>query len=132
MNVADLLLVSLYNHFCNLQNRRKQIVPWFQTCVVIALYGTFSCFIIFRLIFFYGTPQVKTSEPIFLFIFLGIAFLLFFAVKRYFFDSGKHIKLSEKFIKDYSEEQQKRYKTISLLALTIAPFLLIFLLWATS
>ena len=54
------------------------------------------------------------------------------SVKGYFFNSGKHLVLSEKYINNYSLQKQKIFKTISLCILGIIPFLLIFLLWLTS
>jgi len=128
MKLIDMMLVSLYLHFVGMKDKGRSVVPWFSTCVAISLFMAISGGLVLKLIMgpYFNN---KIAEPAFLAAFLLVGVLCFFSIKIYFFNSGKHIDLSEIYIKKYSSKKRFLYKAFSISILLILPLILGFIIW---
>jgi len=125
------MIVSLYLHFVRMKDKGRNVVPWFSTCVAISLFMALSGGLVLKLIM--GSYfNDKISEPAFLAGFLFVGVLCFFSIKIYFFDGGKHIDLSEMYIKKYSSKKRFLYKAFSISILLIIPLILGFIIWLNA
>jgi len=129
MNKLDLFFVSIYYHFCQMKDRGRKVVPWFQTCATMAIFMPIIVTLLIKVIFKESIINKKTSEGIFLFVFMAFGAIVFFTVKIYFFKNDKHIRTMEKFLKNYTDSQRRKIKYYSIGFLMILPFIFIFILW---
>jgi hypothetical protein len=129
MKVMDLFLISIYTHFCEMKERGRQVVPWFQTAFAISLFSAISGFLVVKLFFGNTFNNQTVPESSFLAAFLLIGCLCFFLIKRYLFDSQKNIVLSEKYVQEYSSQKRLQIKVISISAFLLIPILLGFAIW---
>lgn len=132
MNAIDIFIVTLYYHFCKMQMRGRKIIPWFQTTFVISLIITISFFLILFLGFQGSIKKLKLPEWLFIIIFCFIGGFVFFIIKRFFFDSGRHLFLSEKYINEYSTKRRSIFKIIVISICFLVPLLLGFIFWLNA
>lgn len=129
MNFFDIFLTSIYTHFCKMKLKRPRVIPWFQTCFVTALTATFCVVLAIRIIFLSNYKRINISEGVFMIIYLIIGCILFFIIKKYYFNSERHLILSEKYQEKYSEKKRLLFKVFSIGFCIILPFLLLYFVW---
>lgn len=129
MFFPDLFLTTLYLHFLQLKDKgRSNIIPWFNTCLVVSLSGTFVTFLILKLIFDReGAFHIQKNMFLFFFFLIGLAY--FFLIKQYYFLSGKYLLSCEKYQKLYTKKATVRLKILVFLSCVTAPLLLMFVVW---
>ena len=130
MTALDTLIVILYDHFFRMREKGRKVVPWLQTVYVMALEGVILSSLLWILTYriIGHNNEMPISELPFLsaFVLLGLAY--FFLIKKIYFDSGKHLKLYDQYLK-FSIQKQKVLKIISLLVFLTIPFILLFFVW---
>jgi hypothetical protein len=127
--MINIFLISLYFHFNNMKQRGRKVIPWFQTCFLVALSGSFCILLACRLIFFHNQGKLHFSTvPIFICSLICGA-VIFLFVRKYFFISNRHIEFGQKYLIDYSEKQRNRYKWYSILACILGPLMLGYFVW---
>jgi hypothetical protein len=129
MNWFDIFLTTLYLHFCDIQKRSKQIVPWYYTSFAFALTVTMSVTLITDLLFQKRIKSMHVPRNSYLILFLLVGFVVFFAIKRYFFITGRHLRESEKYLELFSEQRRRLFKIFVLGGCCLIPFLLVYLIW---
>jgi hypothetical protein len=129
MNLIDIFLTTLYSHFCGMQERGRNVIPWLQTVFVTALVLTISIFLLVDILFPDVIKLFNNSELVFIGCYLIMGCFFFIAIKRYFFDSGKNIELSQKYLIDYSSHKRYLFKVIVIAICLIIPVLLGFIIW---
>lgn len=113
-----------------MRDRGRNVIPWLHTCFLISLIITMSLVLLIDLVIFNGQfRNAHMSEKNFLIIYLIVQISIFFLLKRYYFDAGRHIKLSGEYLKLYSAEKRTFFKTISIIICLLIPFLLGFIIW---
>ncbi len=110
----------------------RNVIPWFQTSFVVALTSTISLFSLIDIIFSFFIKGVFISEVSFLIFYLAIGFGVFFLIKKYLFDSGRNITLSEIYLIKYSVNQRTLFKFITISICCLLPLLLGFLIWLNA
>lgn len=124
MNITEIVIMSLYNHFLRLSKKRKTIIPWFHTCFALALTIAF-CFVLLLKTVFY---KVYIPQGVNLFIYMGIMLLSFFYFKNYFFKDDRYLALDEKYQEVYSEKEKKLFRIYSIAFCILIPVALIFII----
>jgi len=101
MKIDAIIISVLYNHFYNMKLKGRNVVPWFQTIFVIVLYIALAGSAAVKIVMDIkhgGYYQTNENSSNYLYWFLGFMILLFFIIKRKYFDNGKHIIFYEAFI----------------------------------
>ena len=132
MNLIDVFLITLYSHFCGMQERGRRIIPWLQTAFVVALTLTISIFLIGYLLLPNTIKLINHSEAIFIIVFFLTGCVLFVITKKYLFDTGRNIILSEIYLSKYSTQKRKLFKLIVIGICLLIPFLLGYLIWLNA
>lgn len=131
MKLDSIIISVLYNHFYNMKKKGRNVIPWFQTVSVISFSIVVVCVLI-ALIFLElsngGYFEIGLKEVPFLIIFMLLIIVLFILIKKYYFDTNKHLLCIEKF-NSLSKQKQKIYKFCVLLSITLFPFLLLFIVY---
>ncbi|SDZ75459.1 hypothetical protein SAMN05192529_101245 [Arachidicoccus rhizosphaerae] len=129
MKILDLFCVSIYAHYNKMKQKGRSVIPWFETCCVIALSLAITALVFTKLILSkYKNLMLFDNENTFLISFLSFCICIFFIVKRYFFNKDKHLKALEMFYGTYSDKQRNRCSFISLSILVFLPlFIYLFL-----
>lgn len=131
MKLDSIIISVLYNHFYNMKKKGRNVIPWFQTVSVISFSIVVACVLI-ALIFLElsneGHFEIGLKEVPFLIIFMLLMIILFILIKRYYFNTNKHLLYIEKF-NSLSKQKQKIYKFYVLLSITLFPFLLLFIVY---
>ena len=122
MKIIDIILTSLYDHFCRMQKRGRKINPWFQTCSSLAFITIIPFTLLLKIIFNKSLDFKQIPEYCFILLFLTFGICVFFLVKGYYFKNNKHIKLMEIYIKKYSETTRNKIRYTVTIGLTLLPF----------
>jgi hypothetical protein len=110
-----------------MQRRGRKVVPWFQTAFVVALFMTMTLVLIVRLLF---VELLKgLAEPIFLSLFFAVGLFWFFILKKFFFEKGKHISLTEFYLREYSDKKRMIFKILVIGSCLFIPLLIGFFIW---
>ncbi|WP_143014107.1 hypothetical protein [Mucilaginibacter pineti] len=112
-----------------MKERGRQVVPWFQTSFAIALFVAISGAMFAKVIAGDLINKDSLPESVFLIIFSILGFGVFFLIKFYFFDSEKHLMLSEIYLKNYSPKRRLIIKATSIGLLFLIPLLLGSIMW---
>ena len=130
MTALDTLIVILYDHFFRMREKGRKVIPWLQTVYVMALEGVILSSLLwimsYRIIV--HNNEMPISELSFLLAFVLLGLTYFFLIKRIYFDSAKHLKLYDEYLK-FSNKKQRFLKAISLSIFLAIPFILLFVLW---
>jgi hypothetical protein len=129
MNILDLFLTSIYLHFCKMKEGGRQVVPWFNACFAIALFVAIAGSMLTKVIAGDSINQTSLPESVFLIVFAIVGVSVFFMIKIYFFDSGKHLILSKEFSEYYPSKRRMLIKTLSIGVLFLIPLLLGVIMW---
>jgi hypothetical protein len=130
MAALDTLIVILYDHFFRMREKGRQVVPWLQTVYAIALEGVILSSLLWIMTYriIARNNKMPISELPFLSAFVLLGLTYFFLIKRVYFDSGKHLKLYDEYLK-FPNKKQKVLKIIVLSVFLAIPFILLFVLW---
>ena len=130
MTALDTLIVILYDHFFRMREKGRKVVPWLQTVYVMALEGVILSSLLWIMTYriIAHNNKMPISELPFLSTFVLLGLTYFFLIKRIFFDSGKHLKLYDEYLR-FSNKKQKVLKIIALSVFLAIPFILLFVLW---
>lgn len=115
-----------------MKDRGRQIVPWFQTSIAITLFMAISAVLAIKLLFGENLNGNTLSELTFIPGFLLGGGVCFFSIKRYFFDNGKYLTLSEKYVNRFTPQKRLVHKTVSILLIIAVPVFLGYLLWLNA
>ena len=129
MNLLDIFLISIYLHFHQMKEKGRQIIPWFQTVTAITLFLSIGGVLAIKLIIGDRLRKDNLSELVFLIGFMVFAGLFFWGIKQYFFNSGKHLTLTQKYIDSFSEKTRYFHKVVSIAFILFVPTLLGYLVW---
>jgi hypothetical protein len=111
-----------------MKQKGRSVIPWFETCYVIALSLAITASVFAKLIFSkYKNLVLFDNEILLLFLLVGIG--VFFLVKSYYFKNDKHIKLMEIYIERYSPTKRNRIRYTVTIGLTLLPFFFMFIMW---
>ncbi len=131
MRFDAIVVAVVYNHFLKMKENGRKIVPWFQTASVLSFW-VIIFFLLFGLILVNiispGKADMTINEVSFVGLFIASIAIVFFLIKKSYFDSNKHINFLETF-KSFSAEKQKRSSVIVLSILCVLPFVLIYFLY---
>jgi len=72
MNLVDIFLTIVYDHYSSMQKRGRRVIPWLYTSLLVALLLTILIVCIVDI-----TRQIYLREAIFLPIFLALYFFSF-------------------------------------------------------
>lgn len=130
--LIDHLIVSvLYKHFYEMKQRGRNVIPWFQTVVVLSFSIVIFC-LLFALCILElmnkGKYEIKIAEVYFLAILMGFVIIIFVLIKKYYFNSNKFIDFLEE-LNSLPINKQKLYKVFVLITLIALPFLLLLVLY---
>ena len=131
MSLADIFLISIYLHFNKMKETGRQVVPWFSTCSAISFFAAISGALALKLLLgekYNG--EISQSAALIGFVTLGC--LCFFIVKSYFFNSGRHLDLSVKYLEDYSSQKRLLYKILSIGFILLVPICFGFIIWLNA
>ena len=129
MSVIDLFLICIYTHFCEMKEKGRPVVPWFQTVATLSLEVSISSVLLMKIFVGNNSNSGSVSVIIFWLTFLGTGLVCFFSIKQYLFNSGRNISLSESYMNQYSFKQRQIFKIVSICAIMIIPILLGFIVW---
>lgn len=96
MKLDGIIVSTTYNHFYKMKQKGRNVVPWFQTVFVLSLAFTMTITLIVKICLDYlnkGYYQFKIKEPLFLVAFVSCGSIIFFMLKKIYFNSGKHLIL---------------------------------------
>ncbi len=131
MKLDSIIIGVLYNHFYNMKNRGRKVIPWFQTAAVLSFVIVVTC-ILLGLIFFEilnrGYFEIRIPEVVFLIFFILLVILFFILIKRFYFDTNKHLSYLEK-LNSLPLPKQKKYKFWVLTSIVLLPFVFLFVLY---
>lgn len=130
MKAFDIVVESIYDHFFDMQKKGRKIVPWFQTCFIIALMFVIDLSLGSLLFYRISSCQrdLPISENLFLTIFIIIGIAIFILIKNRYFSNDRQQEWYNKFL-GISISKRKTIKVITLTGATLIPFLILFLLW---
>jgi hypothetical protein len=114
-----------------MESKGRRVVPWFQTVSVLSFLVVVQLLLlglIFISFFCRTNPEIDIGESYFLISFILLLAVLFFVIKRYYFDAGRHIAFLEEF-RSLPSEKQKRNNIFVLTTICILPFGLIYFLF---
>jgi hypothetical protein len=115
-----------------MKERGRPVIPWFQTVFVVTLVASILGILVMKIGFGSDFTDRNISTMVFLSVFILIGCVCFFSVKHYFFDSGKHIILAQRYIEEYSLRKRLFIKTISIGILLLIPLLLGLIIWINA
>ncbi len=127
MNPIDIFIITLYYHFFQMQKRGRRVIPWFQTAFVIALFVTMTLVLLFRLFYVEAFRSISEWMSISLFMLMGL--IWFFILKKFYFERGKHITLTEIYLSKYSSKRRALYKILAIGLCLFVPLLVGFFIW---
>lgn len=131
MRIDAIVIAVLYNHFIKMKKKGRKVIPWFQTVSVLSFTVIVSLILLYLIvdnIIFNGNLELGGKEQYFLVLFIVSIVIVFLIIKKYYFDSNRHILFLAAF-QALSVGKQKRISIITLSALCILPFLLIYCLY---
>jgi len=129
MNLLNLFIINIYSYYSKRRDEGKKIIPWFQTCISIALVTAICVPLILKFAFGKWLSPYDKSESIFMTFFLSLGIIIFFTVKYFYFNKGKHIIGMDEYLKSYTINQRKKSIIISLSILILLPILLCLLIY---
>lgn len=131
MKIDSIIIAVLYGHFSKMQERGRKVIPWFQT---VAVLSSSIAMIIVLLIFVFaeiltkGYYKLRISESEFIIVFILSVTLLFALIKRFYFNTNKHLLYLQEF-NSLTVHKQKNLKFIVLSIIISLPFILLLLLY---
>lgn len=130
MSPIDIFIISLYYHFFQMQKRGRKVIPWFQTSFVIAMVVTMTLFSAYRL--FDENAFKNVNEWLFISLFMAVGLGLFFLLKIFYFERGRHITLTEKYLNEYSDNKRALFKGLSIGICILLPLMTCFFIWYSA
>lgn len=124
MRPIDIFLTIVYDHYNSMQKRGRNVAPRLYTSFLVALLMTICLALVTDLI-----KQIHLKETIFLPAFVMAYLFFFFLIKHYYFDSGRNLRLLERYLNQYSPKRRLYLKIIVLTICCLIPFLLGFIIW---
>jgi len=131
MKIDAIIISVLYNHFYQMKMKGRKVLPWFQTVSVLS----FAIVITGVLIYFIlsmmankGHYEMNFSEISFLFAFVCLLILLFILIKRFYFDTNKHLLYLEE-LNALAPAKRRTNKIWVLATIVLLPFLLLAVLY---
>ncbi len=85
MNLVDIIIITFYYHFFQRQQKDRQVIPWFNTCVTISLGITMTISLAINLIIPDLFRSYVISEWFFILMFLFLGGVIIFILKKFFF-----------------------------------------------
>lgn len=131
MKLDAIIFGVLYNHFDGMKKKGRNVIPWFQTAFVVALYLVIiiTLFYLAGICVFVGkNTELSISETKFILIFISLIGVLFFIIKKYYFNSGKYLKFHQEF-NNLTHKKQRLLKIVVLSFICITPFATLYLLY---
>lgn len=131
MSLHSTIISVLYLHFFRMQEKGRNVIPWFQTVVVLSFFLTILLTLIVYLILqitHHGYYQVTVGEGFFISGFLSLLIAFFILIKSFFFNNGKHLQYLDHF-KMLPKKTQRRYSVMVLALVTVSPFLLVLIIY---
>jgi|SRR5579885_906193 len=131
MNFFDIWVVVLYDNFYRMHEKGRKVIPWFHTCTTMSLFLIIFLSLLAKVlmdIFHNGYYEITFKEASFLILFLLLMAVIFFLVKRFYFNNSKHIALYTKF-KTINSKERNLYKIFTYFVFCILPLILIYILY---
>jgi hypothetical protein len=131
MQLDSIIISVLYNHFYKMKERGRKVVPWFQTISVLSFSIVVLCgllILIFLELINGGHYKIRGEEALVIGSFMLLVILIFILIKRYYFNTNKHISYLEEF-NTLPLAKQKQYKFFVMVSFVLLPFLLLFVLY---
>jgi hypothetical protein len=131
MNFFDIFVVVLYDNFYRMRERRRRVIPWFQTCATISLFLVIFLSLLTKIIMdilHNGYFEISFKEGPFLILFLVLMAFIFFLIKKFYFNNARHVSLYMTF-KNMSSKKRNKYKLFTYFVICILPFIFIYILY---
>lgn len=131
MQLDSIIIAVLYNHFYKMKERKRKVVPWFQTVSVLSFSIILVCgllLLIFLELSNNGHYKIRGEEAPVIIGFMLLVIVFFILIKRHYFNTNKHIFYLEEF-NALPLSKQNKFRVFVIVTFVLLPFLLLFVLY---